>query len=419
MILQALRERARAGQPIRVAVVGAGSMGAGIAQQVGATPGMTLVAVVDVDLSRAAAAAALSHPETGSPAVVVSTDVFSLLDGNPLAVDVLVEATNTVGFAARAVASALRSRIHVVLMNAEVDLLLGPWLHDLAQRSGVLISSDAGDQHGVLMRMIEEIRLWGLDIAMAGIIKGFLDRRATRGSIAEEARIRALNPVQCVAYTDGTKLNIEMALVANATGLVPSTPGMLGPQAADVHEVFDRFEFARHRQGVVDYILGAKPGGGVFVVGRSDDELQRSYLAYYKMGKGPFYLFYRPFHLCHLETAYAIGRLVLFGSKILEPACGKLAEVGAFAKRDLPNGTRFRHGIGSDELYGMIDLTANLEESGSVPIALLDSPDADIVVTLGVARDEPLGFADLELPDSPLLELYHSQQAVLAANSLR
>jgi len=140
-----------------------------------------------------------------------------------------------------------------------------------------------------------------------------------------EARVRRLNPIQCCAYTDGTKLGVEMCLVANATGLVPWLPGMEGPAANDVREVFDLFDFTKYGdQGVVDYILGAQPGGGVFVVGHCDDPIQARYLNYYKMGDGPFYLFYRPYHLCHLETPWAIGQAVLEHRPILRPisACG-------------------------------------------------------------------------------------------------
>lgn len=429
-MLRELRERKRAGQPIRVALLGAGSMGLGIAYQVSRTPGMELVAAIDVDPAAVRRAASLVDGaqavpiEDGSPArleprpgsVFVGTDVFPILDGNPLRVDVLVEATNTVEFAARAVAAALENRVHVVLMNAEVDLLLGPWLHDKAARYGVGLTSDAGDQHGVLMRMIEEIELWGFRVKMAGNIKGFLDRSATVESIREEARIRALNPVQCVAYTDGTKLNIEMALVANAAGLPPWCRGMEGPPARHVSQVLGKFDFSRYGDGgVVDYVLGAEPGGGVFVVGHCDEPFQQAYLEYYKLGSGPFYLFYRPYHLCHLETTSAIADLVLRGRKVLEPSFGKVAEVMAVAKRDLAAGTRITHGIGSDDLYGLIERADVIAREGGIPVGLIDSEQGrPFTVRRALRKDEPLTRADLEIPDSPLQAFYRQQADLLA-----
>lgn len=434
-MLRELREREKAGRAIRVAVVGAGSMGQGIAYQVARTPGMELASVTDLDAAAAVRAARLSRNslvvsiEPGSPArldprpgrVFAGTDLFPVLDGNPLHVDVLVEATNTVEFAARAVSVALENRIHAVLMNAEVDLLLGPWLHDKAARHGVGVTSDAGDQHGVLMRMIEEIELWGFRITLAGNIKGFLDRYATVESIREEARTRALNPAQCVAYTDGTKLNIEMALLANATGLPPWCRGMEGPPARHVSEALEKFDFTRYGEGgVVDYVLGAEPGGGVFVVGYCDEPFQQTYLKYYKLGSGPFYLFYRPYHLCHLETPGAIAGLVLHGRKVLEPSFGKVAEVMAVAKRDLPAGTRITHGIGSNELYGVVERTEVILRDHGIPVGLLDSEQGrPFTVQRALKRDQPLTVADLEIPDSPLQAYYRQQAAVPASTTAR
>ncbi|GAH21657.1 unnamed protein product, partial [marine sediment metagenome] len=126
-----------------------------------------------------------------------------------------------------------------------------------------MITSDAGDQHGVVARMAEEIQMWGLDLVILGNIKGFLNRYATILSMVGEAAKRYLNVVQCVAYTDGTKLNFEQALLANGFGMLPWTRGMLGPRCEDVNEIFDKFDFgtleAMKRTGCVDYILGAKP----------------------------------------------------------------------------------------------------------------------------------------------------------------
>ena len=304
-MLDALRQRETAGQPIRIALVGAGSMGLGIAWQVGRTPGMRLVSIADVDLDASRRAAeAYGRPyrtdESGRMAVgddltVVGRDALAQIEAGRGHVDVMVEATNTVSFAAEATLAAIRGGAHVVLMNAEVDLALGPLLQREAASAGVVVTSDAGDQHGVLARMLEEIRLWGFRIVMAGNIKGFLDRYATAEGLLHEAAIRNLNPIQCCAYTDGSKLGVEMAIISNATGLVPWVPGMEGPAAVDVHEVFERFDFDKYgERGVVDYLLGAQPGGGVVVVGHCDDPLQASYLQYYKMGMGPYYLFYRP-----------------------------------------------------------------------------------------------------------------------------
>ena len=427
-----LVKREAEGRPIRVAVVGAGgAMGLGIAMQLGKTPGLRMVAAIDIDLAQAKRAAELHEGDwlvaqspdeiargLRSGRTVVTNDAFAVLADGRETVDVLIESTNTVAFAARVVMRALGAGVDVVLMNAEVDCLLGPLLHNLAANSGAVISSDAGDQHGVLLRMIDEIRLWGLDIVMAGNIKGFLDRYATPTSIAEEARKRNLNPVMCAAYSDGTKLNIEMSLVANATGLVPARCGMIGPRARHVSEVFEKFDFSQMRNpGVVDYILGAEPGGGVFVVGHCDHPVQQGYLRYYKMGDGPFYLAYRPYHLCHLETPLAIAEVAIRRSPILAPRALMVADVATFAKTDLAPGTVIESGIGGEHLYGMIDRADTLQERGGIPICLLDREDGPAARTVRhVPKDRLVTWDDLEIFASPLQDAYGLQERQLGTS---
>jgi predicted homoserine dehydrogenase-like protein len=286
-------------------------------------------------------------------------------------------------------------------MNAEVDLALAPLLADAAARRGVVVTSDAGDQHGVLARMVDEILFWGFEITMVGNIKGFLDRHATARSLEHEARIRRLNPVQCCAYTDGTKLNVEMALLANGLGLSPSRRGMQGPRLARVEDVLAHFDFEAYRgQGVVDYILGAEPGGGVFVVGRCEDKVQREYLSYYKLGDGPHYLFFRPYHLCHLETTRAIARAALYGKPVLQ-ATGRVAGVYAFAKRDVAAGEILAQGIGSDLAYGLIERAEVAENERLLSITSLEGEGAALPrFRRAVRRDEPIRIDDVELPDT-------------------
>jgi len=425
--LAALEE---SGKRIRVGLVGAGAMGVGIAYQVALTPGMELAFVGDIDIEAAHKAADAAQPpakfEVGTSDVLPSRDVVVLSRDSSMLieraremeVDVLVEATNSVGVAARYCNAAIDGGMHVVLMNAEVDLAIGHLLNHRAAERGLVVTSDAGDQHGVLARMIDEIRMWGFQIVMAGNIKGFLDRYANAESLAYEAKIRNLNPVQCAAYTDGTKLCVEMALIGNGEGLVAATRGMEGPRAENVHQVFDLFDFEKYGgQGVVDYILGAEPGGGVYVVGYCDNPLQADYLKYYKMGKGPWYLFYRPYHLCHLETPLAIAQAALDGSSLLSPWAGRLNDTYGFAKRDLKPGERVEHGIGGDHFYGMIDQCAIAEPASMVPMVLLEADgDERPIVTREIRKDEPLTFDAIELPETYLLAQYREQEALLEAH---
>lgn len=421
-MIRQLEGIARSGECIRVALVGAGSMGVGIAWQVARTPGLRLVSITDVRaeaVAEAAAAAGARLIRYGSGdlppgAVWGADDPRRVLDDRRA--DVLVESTNSIGFAAGIALEAVRAGVHVVLMNAEVDLALGPLLAREAARHGVVVTSDAGDQHGVLARMIEEIRLWGFGVEMAGNIKGFLDRRATPKSVQDEARIRYLDPVQCCAYTDGTKLNIEMAIVANGFGLLPRRRGMTGPRAGHVREALELFSFdAPGDRPTVDYVLGAEPGGGVFVVGSCAHPLQQRYLAYYKMGPGPRYLFYRPYHLCHLETTWAVADAALNGRPVLAPPPRKLADVYAIAKRPLAAGEAIVHAIGGDQLYGEIERRSVAEREKLVPIALLEAERGRLPrATRPVRADEPLCWDDVEPADTAVMRLHELGERAVA-----
>lgn len=366
---------------LRVGLVGAGCMGRGIAFQIHATPGMSLTWVADHDGNAARDVSALA------PGSHHGTDFHTLLAQHPI--DVLVEATNSIEAAARYCEAALENNAHVVLMNAEVDLAHGARLAALAAAKNLVLTSDAGDQHGVLATMIGEADLMGFDIVQAGNIKGFLDRRATPQSIAGEAAKRRLSATQCCAYTDGTKLHIEMAVLANALGYLPPPGGMAGPRAARVEEALTLFDFASYGGTPrIDYLLGAEPGGGVYLIVTPKGEIaaeQAFYLDYYKLRSSPcgtYRLLYRPYHLCHLETPKAILAAAA-GKAILAPRPQKTCDVYAYAKRDLPAGTRISHAIGSAELYGLVEPL----DPSKVPIASLE---AAVTLTAALTRDQAL-----------------------------
>ncbi len=428
-MLKELQRREAEATPIKVGLIGAGAMGAGIAWQVNRTPGMEVVFIGDIDLVAAHNGAEISghrarqiedHDAEPEPLeaheIFITDDPLALLTGdNKLPIDVLVESTNTVGPAARYCFAAIERGMHVVLMNAEVDLALGPLLHRAAEERGVIVTSDAGDQHGVLKRMIDEIGIWGFDIVQAGNIKGYLDRYATADMLRGEAAKRNLSLIQCCAYTDGTKLAIEMACLGNSAGLIPSVRGMEGPRADDVHEALEKFDFAAYgERGRLDYLLGAEPGGGVYVIGHSDELVQAEYMRYYKMGDGPYYLFYRPYHLCHVETPSAIASVVLRDEAIMTPDAGRLSDVYAFAKRDLPAGAVIDHGIGGDEFYGLIETCETAEAEGLVPIALLEADGYLKSRMVGALRkDGALTYDLIQLPDSYLREKFAEQEEFL------
>lgn len=400
MLLNKLAEYESTGKSIKVGLVGAGAMGLGIAHQLRITPGMELSWVADIDEEKCAEAARVAG------GVLTGNSVAELVVESP--VDVFVEATNTIKEALRYCEAALESGAHVVLMNAEVDLAFGVYLKVLADKKGLVVTSDAGDQHGVLSKMLEEISLWGFQIIQAGNIKGFLKRDATVESLIHEAQKRNLNPIQCCAYTDGSKLNIEMALLGNAYGYLPTEVGMTGPRLDSVTEVLENFDFSKvGEEGSLDYILGAEPGGGVYVVGKCEEEFQHPYLTYYKLEeKPPYYLFYRPYHLCHLETPHAIAKAYFYNEAYLQPWAGYVTDVYSFAKRDLKAGETLHHTLGSDEVYGMVASVAEAEEKGWIPQCLLDS---GAVIQEDIAEGTPLLLSQVTFLDQEYLHTFYNQ----------
>ncbi len=370
---------------IRVAIAGAGAMGKGIAYQCQFTPGVRCVGLADIDMEKAMGVASWLGYE---PAVMGrSLNLGKMSEKNRLAVtedakqlaispevDVFIDATSAISEAGQFCELALKNGKHVIMMNAEADLIFGPYFLELAQENGVVYTSSDGDQHGVIKRIVDEIRLWGFELVMAGNIKGFLDRKANPVSIAPEAEKRRLDCRMTTAYTDGTKLCVEMALLANALGLGITSTGMTGPRLGDVREVQKVFDFPslwEGRKGIVDYILGAEPGGGVFVIGYCENEYQRFMMNYYKMGEGPFYLFYRPYHLCHVEVGRTILEAFHMKQPLLTPSCGFVAKVNAFAKKDLSKGAEL-DGIGGFSCYGLIE-SAQQDKGQGIPICLAEN----------------------------------------------
>jgi len=412
-MLQELKQLEKEGRPIQIGLIGLGAMGLGIAYQVGKTPGMRLSFIADSN-----PAALRKGEEVYGKEVHKTTDGMAALKDERIPCDVFVEATNSIIAAYDYCAAAIERKAHCVLMNAEVDAILGYLLRDQAAKQGVVVTSDGGDQHGVLARMMEEIEMWGFEIVQAGNMKGFLDRHRDLEGSVEIAKKLNLSTVQCLAYTDGSKLNIEMSVIANEYGLTPFVPGMEGPRADKVQDVVNLFDFDKYNgQGRVDYILGAKEhGGGVYVVGKCDDTFQQGYLNYYKVtNKHPYYVFLRPYHLCHLETPRAVALAALYGKAVCTMKMGRVTDCFAYAKKDLAPGARIEHAIGSDEVYGLIDVAKTADAANHVPQGILDIEGSKErpVLKRAVSKDQPLTWDDVTIPATRMTELWEKQKPLL------
>jgi predicted homoserine dehydrogenase-like protein len=418
---KALEQREREGSPIRVGMVGAGYMGRGIALQIlTATVGMRLVAVSNRTLSEAERAyhqagvdsvqrvesvVQLEHAiAQDRPAITEDAMLLCQAQG----IDVLVEVTGTIEFGAHVVLGAIESDKHVVLMNAELDATLGPILKVYADRAGVVFTESDGDQPGVIMNLYRYVKGIGCKPVLAGNIKGLHDPYRTPATQRAYAAKYHQKPRMVTSFADGTKISMEMCAVANGTGLKVGQRGMYGPHCDHVKDALDLFPMEQMLDGgLVDYIVGAQPAPGVFVLGYNDSPLQQQYLTYYKMGDGPLYVFYAPYHLCHLEAPATIGRAVLFGDETLAPLGGPVCEVITAGKRDLKAG-EVLDGFGGFACYGLLENYEVSQREHLLPMGLSEG----CRLKRDVPRDQVITCGDVELPAGRLCDRLWSEQQV-------
>ena len=422
-VLRALEERAATANPIRIGLVGAGYAGRGFAARVlRRTPGIELVAIANRTLDEAARAYRQGgvddpHQVSSSAEVdaairghrpVITDDPTALIEAD--GIEAIVEATGEIEFGAGVAVGTIGAGKHLILINAELDSFVGPLLKRRADAAGVVMTDMAGDQPAVIMDLVSEVRLLGFRPILAGNIKSLLDHKRTPETQRAFAEAHGQRPKMITSFADGTKIAAEMGVVANATGFGVAERGMIGPRASRVEEAPERFDLdALLERPIVDYLIGAEPSFGIFVLGYDDDGLTREYMRFYKMGDGPVYTFYRPFHLGPLETVQSVARAVLLRDAAAAPIGDPVTEVVAVAKRPLKPGDTL-DGIGGFTVYGMLENVAASRAERLLPMGLTDGA----TVRRDVAEDTALTFDDVTLPDGRLAtELWNEQAALV------
>jgi predicted homoserine dehydrogenase-like protein len=420
LIDSALRQRAAAGDPVRFGLFGAGFMGRGIVNQVvNHTPGMT----VPVVCNRSVAAGLDAYRRAGVDAVVVD-DVAQLdevIAGGAYAVtadpavmcassmiDTLVEATGHVGYGAQVTVDAIDHGKHMVLMNAELDATVGPLLRRRAEAAGVVLTGCDGDQPGVQMNLIRFVEQLGLVPRVAGNIKGLQDRYRNPTTQESFARQWGQTPSMVTSFADGTKISFEQALVANATGMSVARRGMIGiDHDGHVDDLVDRYdlEMLRERGGIVEYVVGSKPSPGVYVLAEAVDDAQRLYLDYGKLGKGPLYSFYVPYHLTVFEIALSVARVALFADTVIAPQAGPVVDVVTTAKIDCGAG-QVLDGIGHYMTYGQCENYDAAAAGRLLPMGLAEG----CRLVRDVPKDQVLTYDDVEPPVGSQIHLLRAEQ---------
>lgn len=419
----ALEKREHDGKPIKVAMVGAGFMGRGIALQiVKSVVGMRLVAISNRNLDGARRAyyeAGIENIQTVETVsqlekaihenrYAITDDAMILCQAEN--VDAIIEVTGTVEFAAHVVLGAIKNRKHIIMMNAELDGTIGPILKVYADKAGVIITNADGDQPGVIMNLYRFVRGIGIKPVLCGNIKGLHDpyrNPTTQKGFAEKWKQK---PHMVTSFADGSKISFEQAIVANATGMKVAKRGMYGPTVptgTHIKEAVNLYplEVVMEGNGIVDYVVGAEPSPGVFVIGTHDHPAQKHYLNLYKLGEGPLYCFYTPYHLCHFEVPNTVARAVLFGDAAIAPLGPPFVDVVATAKIDLKAG-QILDGIGYYMTYGQCENSDIVINQNLLPMGLAEG----CRLKRDIPKDQVLTYDDVDLPEGRLCDKLRTQQ---------
>ncbi len=428
LIDSALAKLEKSGKPIRVGMVGAGFMAKGVVLEIEKyTKGMKLVAISNRHPEKAKEiyeTAGVSNSGLISTVeeleIRIDNGEYSYTDNADLLcraknIDAILEVTGAIEFGAKVALMALKNKKHVILMNAELDGTIGPILKKYADENGVVLTNVDGDQPGVIMNLYRFVKKIGLKPVLCGNIKGLHDPYRNPTTQEAFAKQWGQKAHMVTSFADGSKISFENTIVANGTGMRVAKRGMHGPTVDSGTPITDAvkwypLEDLLEGPGIVDYVVGAVPGPGVYVLGTTEDPIQKHYLNLYKLGEGPLYCFYTPYHLCHFEVPNTIARAVIFDDAALTPMRNKpFVEVITVAKIDLKKGDKL-DGIGFYMTYGLCENTETARKENLLPIGLSE----DCVLTRDIKKDEVLTFDDVTLPEGRLCdELWREQFELL------
>ncbi len=417
----ALAQRQTEGRPIRVAVVGAGFMSQGILNQIAnSVPGMDVACVVARRPQQAIDAFAyagqtevVAVSSSSGLAAAVARGVPAVTDDHRVVaecggIDAVIEATGAVEYGAHVTTACLDAGQHVVLLNAELDGTIGSVLRARADATGAILTGSDGDQPGVQANLIRFVRSIGLTPMVAGNIKGLQDRFRNPTTQEGFAKQWGQNVRMVTSFADGTKISFEQAIVANAFGMSVPRRGMFGADfdghIDDATALYD-LDALRESGPIVDYVVGARPGPGVYVFATHDDPKQHHYLNLYKLGEGPLYSFYTPYHLCHFEVPLSVARAVLFGDAVLQPEGGPRVDVVTVAKTDLKAGTVL-DGLGGYHTYGEAENHAVQQAERLLPHGLAEG----CRLIRDVAKEQSITYDDVEPPPDRLADQLRAEQ---------
>lgn len=394
-----LLEREAQANPIRVGVIGAGQMGYGMISQISTIPGMVVAGISDINLSNAdRAAQAFNQSSKQKVDILTSTDFREIVHSD--SVEVIVDATGVPEAGAKIALETLIAKKHLVLLNVEIDITIGPLMKKLYDAAGLVYTGSDGDEPAATAQLFEFAKSMGMKVLVAGKGKNnALKVSANPDTAAEEAASKQMNSHMLAAFQDGTKTMAEMNLLANAIGFVPDVPGMHGI-SADLKGTVENLDLKENggvldKFGVVEYVDGIAPGVFVIVEGQNEGvKHEMNYLL--KVGDRDHHIIYRPYHLCSLETPLTIARAVLEHDYAIVPLGAPIAETVAVAKRDIKAGEKI-DGIGGFCVRGVVETHEDMKKNDNVPIGLVGG---NSVAKRDIKDGTFLTYDDIELDET-------------------
>ena len=383
-----LKKRQEEGNIIKTGIIGTGQMGKGLITQTlimkGITP--TIAAATKIEnVLKAYDYAGISRDDIAIAKTVtqandfikkgkyVATDDFEIVTKAD-AIDCVVDATGVSDVGALAATDTIANGKHMVMLNVETDIIIGPLLKKMADEKGVIYTGSAGDEPGAVMELYSFADAIGLDIKVIGKGKNNkVIKDSNPDTVLEEALSRKMNPRMLCSFKDETKTMVELCAMSNATGFKPDIVGAHGIEAS-LKELNQKFLLKSdggilNSHPVVEYVMGIAPG--VFAIVHSDNPEVIYQMKYLSMGNGPLWTLYRPYHLCILETPLTIAKAVIDKEPTIVPKGSLVSECFAVAKKDLKKGEHL-DGIGGYTTYGSITTKEDAKAKAYVPIGLIN-----------------------------------------------
>lgn len=404
-------------QKIKVSLVGAGQMGKGMVSQMKLMKGIIPSLVIDINIQNAIDSYTLAGVSKNDIVVAktlkdinvaMEKNKYIVCDNSDFAasanlIDVVVDATGVPDIGAKIAMDSIFNKKHIVMLNVEADVVVGPILNKLAKSAGVVYTGTAGDEPGSVKELYDFADASGFEIVAIGKGKNnAINYEANPDNVLEQALREGVSPKMLASFKDGTKTMVELTAMANATGFVPDVRGGHGPKAT-VNELSNLFRLKEdggilNQYKIVEYVNGVAPG--VFIIVTTSLPQVHHEMKYLSMGPGPNYVLYRPYHLTSLETPLTVARAAIYNEPTIVPMNGlPIAETITVAKRDLKKGERL-DGLGGFTVLGSIETYQKAKDESLLPIGLVNK---NTIVKQDIKKGEFITYDMIDLDTSTLI----------------